>query len=221
MHPLQNFPSAVLLDMDGTLFDSEAIYKRLWQQTAHEFDIDLNDEVYVRFVGARYDQCLQYIQELGGSSFNLDAFLQSMAHSGQGILPPLKPGALAFIEWLEKNNISKALVTSSRKKMAARSLNVIGGLERFQVVITGDDVKYPKPSPEPYLLACEEMGISPETTLAVEDSNTGALSAIEAGCQTVVVPDVLPIQQSIQERCLVVIQSLEDLPNWIAQKQTR
>ena len=217
---MQAFPSAVLLDMDGTLFDSEAIYKKLWQQTARKFDIDLNDEVYARFVGARYDQCLQYIQELGGSSFNLDAFLQSMVHAGQGILPPLKPGALELIEWLEQNNIPKALVTSSRKEMAARSLGVIGGLERFQVVVTGDDVEHPKPSPEPYLLTCEKLGVAPETTLAVEDSNPGALSAIKAGCQTVVVPDVLPIQQSIQKQCLIVMQSLEMLPDWIEQKQT-
>ena len=212
---MQTYPSAVLLDMDGTLFDSETIYKKLWQQTARAFAIDLNDEVYARFVGARYDQCLQYIQELGGSGFKLDDFIAAMVHSGQSVLPPLKPGALEFIEWLEKNNIPKALVTSSRKEMTARSLSAIGGFERFQVVVTGDDVKHPKPSPEPYLLACEQLGVAAETTVAVEDSNPGALSAIKAGCQTVVVPDVLPIQQSIQERCLVVIQSLEELPDWI------
>jgi HAD superfamily hydrolase (TIGR01509 family) len=42
-----------------------------------------------------------------------------------------------------------------------------------------------KPDPAVYLHACEELGIAPETGMAVEDSVPGVLSAVAAGCPTV------------------------------------
>ncbi|MTI15021.1 HAD family hydrolase [Sansalvadorimonas verongulae] len=212
---MQTYPSAVLLDMDGTLLDSESLYKELWQKTAREFDIDLNDAVYAQFIGARYDQCLKMIQKLGGARFHLPDFLKALSRYEKGVLPPAKPGALPFIDWLEEKGIPKAVVTSSGSAKTEQNLKILGGRERFQAVIAGNDVVHPKPSPEPYLLACEQLGFSPEVTMAIEDSPTGARSAIVAGCQTVVVPDVLPIQKTIQEQSLVVLKSLALLPEWI------
>ena len=209
------YPSAALLDMDGTLFDSESLYKTLWQKTAREFDIDLNDGVYARFIGARYDQCLDMIQKLGGTSFHLPDFLTALSRYEHGILPPHKPGARQFIDWLEEKGIPKALVTSAGKDKTAANLETLGGRGRFQAIITGDDVTHPKPSPEPYLRACEELGVDPKTTMAIEDSNPGAVAAIAAECQTVVVPDVLPIREDIQQQSLIVLPSLTLLPAWI------
>ena len=59
--------------------------------------------------------------------------------------------------------------------------------------MTGDRVELGKPHPEPYLTAAAELGVAPEQCVAIEDSNTGAKSAVAAGCTTLCVPHHVPI----------------------------
>jgi beta-phosphoglucomutase-like phosphatase (HAD superfamily) len=68
--------------------------------------------------------------------------------------------------------------------------------------VTGDRVELGKPHPEPYLTAAAELGVAPEECVAVEDSNTGATSAVAAGCTVVCVPNHVPILEG--ERRLFV-----------------
>ena len=63
----------------------------------------------------------------------------------------------------------------------------------FATVVTGDRVEFGKPHPEPYLTAAAELGLDPADCLAVEDSNTGAKSAVAAGCTVLCVPNHVPI----------------------------
>jgi beta-phosphoglucomutase-like phosphatase (HAD superfamily) len=64
----------------------------------------------------------------------------------------------------------------------------------FTAVITGDEVQHGKPHPEPYLTAAAELGVAPEDCLAIEDSNTGATSAVAAGCTVLCVPHHVPVR---------------------------
>jgi HAD superfamily hydrolase (TIGR01509 family) len=61
------------------------------------------------------------------------------------------------------------------------------------VTVSGDDVAQTKPNPDPYLLAAELLGVDPVRCVALEDSETGASSAVAAGCLTVVVPSLVPV----------------------------
>ncbi|CAM3422359.1 HAD family hydrolase [Parendozoicomonas haliclonae] len=210
-----NRVQAVLLDMDGTLFDSEAFYKRLWQDTARDFGIDLNDRVYKQFLGAPYSVCKQLIKDLGGESFSLDDFLQAMSKQESGHIPALKPGAEELLIWLKQLNIPLALVTSAEHIKIHKNFAPHPQLQVFDVIVAFEDVDQAKPHPEPYLLACKKLGVSPENALAVEDSNAGALSALEAGCQTLMVPDVLAVDGQIQSQLAAVLDSLHALPNWL------
>ena len=61
------------------------------------------------------------------------------------------------------------------------------------MTVSGDDVAQTKPNPDPYLLAAELLGVDPVRCVALEDSETGATSAVAAGCLTVVVPSLVPV----------------------------
>jgi beta-phosphoglucomutase-like phosphatase (HAD superfamily) len=50
-----------------------------------------------------------------------------------------------------------------------------------------------KPHPEPYAKAAAILGVDPEHTVAIEDSNTGARSAEAAGCTVLVVQNHVPV----------------------------
>jgi beta-phosphoglucomutase-like phosphatase (HAD superfamily) len=65
--------------------------------------------------------------------------------------------------------------------------------DTFAVVVTGDSVTVGKPHPEPYLTAAALLGVDPRDCVAIEDSNTGAKSAVAAGCAVLVVPNHVPV----------------------------
>lgn len=67
--------------------------------------------------------------------------------------------------------------------------------DAFDIVIGGDDVARPKPHPDPYLQACESLGVDPADTVAFEDSITGARSAIAAGTVTVGIPNMVSLDE--------------------------
>ena len=62
-------------------------------------------------------------------------------------------------------------------------------MDTFAAVVTGDTVDRGKPHPEPYLTAARRARRrSPADCLAIEDSDTGATSAVAAGCTVLCAP---------------------------------
>ena len=84
--------------------------------------------------------------------------------------------------------------TSTSRAGAHRKLAIAGIARSFAHVVTLDDVRAPKPAPEPYLMAAQLFGFDPTRCLAFEDSETGAEAAHHAGCVVVQVPDLVPSQ---------------------------
>ncbi|MFL2483464.1 MAG: HAD family hydrolase [Verrucomicrobiales bacterium] len=76
------------------------------------------------------------------------------------------------------------------KKTVIATMNAIGITELFETIVTQDDVKNSKPSPDLFLLAAEEMGVDPTRCLVFEDSQLGIEAAKNAGMKSVLVqPD--------------------------------
>ena len=103
----------------------------------------------------------------------------------------LKPGAVDLLPALFT---PLAIVTSTGRVGAHRKLGIAGIAKAFTHVVTLDDVRAPKPDPEPYLLAASLFGVDPARCLVFEDSETGAEAAHRAGCVVVQVPDIVPSQ---------------------------
>jgi HAD superfamily hydrolase (TIGR01509 family) len=121
---------------------------------------------------------------------------------------PFKPGFEAFFKHVKTLNIPIGLVTSAERKGTEFSFERSGYLKDFDVVITLDEVTHPKPASEPYLLACASLGVRPKHTLVFEDSNIGLTAAINAGCQTVAIADLIAIDEVIKKQCFAVLDDL-------------
>lgn len=77
------------------------------------------------------------------------------------------------------------VVTNVSKRTALRTLSLAGLRGLFDVVITGDDVNGKrKPSPYPYLLANEKLGLGRKQSLVIDDSGRGIISGVDAFCRT-------------------------------------
>ena len=75
---------------------------------------------------------------------------------------PLKTGVIALLEAIDAAGLPKAIVTSSSRRTAGEHLGLAGIGDRFDTILTRDDVRRGKPSPDLYLLAAERLGTRPQ-----------------------------------------------------------
>jgi HAD superfamily hydrolase (TIGR01509 family) len=109
------------------------------------------------------------------------------------------PGATETVRVLAKAGVPMAVVTNSRAPHIW--LRRVGLASEISVVITGDDVSSPKPSPEGYLLAAARLRVVPRDCLAIEDSRDGWIAATNAGMRvTIVAPERPPWLDANTER---------------------
>ena len=100
--------------------------------------------------------------------------------------------------------IPQICVSNSQKDSLLLRMEKLKILDFFQDVIGVDDVKAPKPSPLPYELACQKLGIPPQNVLAIEDSPTGIKSALAAGLRTVAYPLNPNTSHYFKEACFIL-----------------
>jgi len=208
---------AVLVDMDGTLVDSEPEW------------FGLEREVFAH-LGAGRDWTVADADALVGNALEVSARLMveragsrrdpadvvawlvdgMVGRLRQGV--PLKPGAGDLLAGLARDGVPTALVSSSHRRLVDV---VVAGLPpgSFAATVAGDEVARGKPHPEPYRKACALLGVHPSSTVVLEDSPTGARSGQAAGCRVVVVPDRAPLPA--EHPWLEVGSLLEVTPGWL------
>ncbi len=186
--------SAVIFDLDGTLIDSEPVFKAVAKRAAREFDRCFTDELYLSLVGLPGAEVESGILAAFGQDFPLDEFrryfeIHWTEHVGEhGIA--VKPGALALIDRLCEIGIPYAIATSTPHERAQASLRLAGIDNRFQHVIGGAAVENGKPAPDIYLEAANAIAASPLQCIAIEDSAVGVRAASAAKMYTIMVPDL-------------------------------
>ena len=206
--------SAVVFDMDGTLLDTEAVFRDIVFDVCRSLGFEMTDPLHLSIVGTSHETTNKLLVEAYGVSFPYTVFDQhcrTMMHERLAETVPVKAGVHEILAELRARRIPAAVATSSRAPHALGHLGGAGLLELFDAVVTRDDVTHPKPHPEPYLTAAGRIGVAPAHCLAVEDSHAGVRAAHAAGMQTVMVPDLLKPSAEIEALCVAVLDSLHHL----------
>jgi HAD superfamily hydrolase (TIGR01509 family) len=209
--PFPNPVRAVLLDMDGTILDTETIYVGAMFAALAEMGFDLPQRLVHAMIGRPGKECIDLVRAEYGPRFSYEAFQpRYVAHRTErmrgGI--PLKPGTAELLDYLDRAGLPVAVATSSTRRNAEENLAATGLLPRFAAVLTRDDVTDPKPHPALFLKAAEAAGVAPGACLAVEDSHVGVRAAHAAGAMTVMVPDMLAPTDEIRALCVHVVADL-------------
>jgi HAD superfamily hydrolase (TIGR01509 family) len=194
---------AVLLDMDGTLLDTERVYydSLVAALHAHGYTDDAAT-LCQAMVGLPGPDCEAMLQARYGERFPLAEVSRAL---------PLKPGAVELLDALQAAACPMAIVTSSSRRTADAHLTLAGIRHRFDTLLTRDDVTRGKPSPDLYLLAASRFGLKPEVCVAVEDSNHGVTAAHAAGAITIMVPDMVTPTDESRVRCAAVVADLHEV----------
>ena len=188
---------AVLWDMDGTLVDTEPYWVATEFAMADKYGGRWSQEHAMNLVGNALLDSADYIREHMGIERTpqqiVDELLDGVVARVEENVP-WRPGARELLHDLNAEGVPCALVTMSWQRFVDPILEQLpAGL--FASVVTGDRVRFGKPHPEPYLTAAAELGLSPADGLAIEDSDTGATSAVAAGCTVLCVPHHVAVRE--------------------------
>ena len=205
---------AVLFDMDGLIFDTEGLYKVSWQLAASEQGLELDDDFYRSFIGVQDAECERRVEAKFGDKLDLERFKRvrdTDLHVRKANGVAYKPGFDLLFEQLKDKGLKCALVTSSALADVKHHFNGSEYLTQFDTVITSEDVVNGKPHPDCYRMASEQLDITPAACLVLEDSNNGMRAGLDAGCQAVMIPDLLQPSREVADRAHAVLGSLADV----------
>lgn len=185
--------SAVVFDMDGTLFDSEPLYCQAYCHAIARQGFELAAEEYFRsLAGTTNSNIESYLTKKFGNGFDPIAFQKNWPPSLEQIIEddglPVMPGIWDLLNDLQEQEIPLAVASSSDMVEIERFLERSELRGFFSVLAGGDEVKRSKPDPEIYHLAAHRLGVSPQRCMAIEDSNPGVLSASRAGMTVIMTP---------------------------------
>lgn len=212
---------AVIFDMDGLLFDTEASGRWAWEKALQNHGYLLTDAIYMQFVGRDMSHRERVLRACFGAHFPFESVKAQRISLGdqkeieQGIA--LKPGAVQLLESLFGMDVPIGLATGTVRARALRRLESAGIRNYFHAVVGGDEVRNGKPAPDVFLEAGRRLGVCPQGCLVFEDSCAGIRAASDAGMRAVMVPDLEQPTPDIERLAYSVLASLEDAAGRLAE----
>ena len=181
----------LIFDMDGTLIDSERSYHIAFNRAVLNLGLPQYLDMYLFSVGLRKDLSEELLKEKLGQDYDRVCRVWDEIMSYEKEIT-LKPGVKTVLNFFRSLKLPMAVATSSHTVYAKERLAQVGILKNFQVVVGGDKVDRPKPFPDIYTKTVALLKIDPRNCVAFEDSPAGIKSAINSGCITIQIPDLLP-----------------------------
>lgn len=179
--------AAVLLDLDGTLVDSEPMQRAAFAAYFASRGWDVPDHVIRRFMGRRGYESFALIDGPWRGEDPVTLTEGVIAHVDPAANPPVPvPGAADAIRGWREQGLPVALVTSAFRDWAELALQLLGVADLGLRLVTAEDTPVGKPEPYPFLLGAERLGVATTACLAAEDSLAGLTSARTAGVGFVV-----------------------------------
>lgn len=186
-------PSAIVLDMDGLMFNTEEMYDTVGEVVLGRRKRSFSPELKRKMMGRTAAAAFEVMRQHCGIEDSVSR-LQTESDEIWLDLLPSRIAKLPGLDWLldtaDRCSIPLAVGTSSTRRLADAAIGHFGLLHRFRTIVTGDDVLRGKPDPEIYLQVAARLGISSRQMLVFEDSPTGSRAAVDSGAWTVAVPGI-------------------------------
>lgn len=178
-----------IFDLDGTLFDTRYVNYKAYGYALSQYGIPLDFELFAStFNGRLYKTYMPKLMGELGTDENIERAHDIKIEKYQEFLDEAvkNESLFAMIDCM-KDSFHIALVTTGATKNVYQILDHFGCRDRFELILTQNDVANKKPDPEGFLKAMEHFDIAPENTIVFEDSDVGIEAAKAAGCVTYVV----------------------------------
>ncbi len=209
----------ILFDLDGTLLDDERFTYISKRKEGKKLGYNVKKEDVIKSLGMSKENSIIYYEGLYGKDFPTELlgqyrFLYILDYfKKHGV--QYKPYVKAIYKYCKKNNIKMIICTSSTKEKVDAYLSIDPFLKGMDEIITGDQIKNGKPSPDIYLKGLEISSLKKDEVIVVEDSLNGVHAGINAGLKTIMIPDEVLPDEDILKSDALIMKSLKDVISYI------
>lgn len=194
--------SALLVDMDGTLVETESRWFQAETAVMQQLGAAWSPADQAALVGGPLNRALEYMSErAGGVPVDQieDLLLDTMVALLEAEPVHWQPGAAAIVDQANAAGIPVALVSASTRRLVDAVLGHIGD-HHFETTVAGDETPFTKPHPEPYLTAASRLSADPTAAVVLEDSPTGVQAGLASGAFVIAIPHIAPVQPAARLR---------------------
>jgi 16S rRNA pseudouridine516 synthase len=180
---------AIVFDLDGTIINDEFV----WDSVLEDVFLPeiISDRPYLGERGQNLRAKIYSIKIRNSfrSEISEDSFYELVLNNFFKRLGEIEvtPGFIEFAEFLKSKEKKLALVTNSDQRLTNKILESLNLKKYFDLIVTADDVVYPKPAPDIYKLAILKLNLKNEKILVFEDSVSGSNAAEIAGLKMIIV----------------------------------
>lgn len=197
-----------LFDFDGVIVDTEPIYDIFWNEAGTRYGLGIDN-----FAAVIKGTTLPYIMEKYFSGYSEELRRQVLKESTEyeRTMPlPAMPGSMEFLHLLKEHGVKMGLVTSSDDSKVQRAFKLHHLENMFDTVVTADRITKGKPAPMCYLLAANDLNVSPSECLVFEDSFAGIAAGTAAGMRVIGLSTTNP-EESLRDKVYKVIPNFEEI----------
>lgn len=208
-----------IFDMDGLLFDTERLYRDSWVILAEQFGLRPDPQFPKAVCGSNGDT-MRAIIHTYYPTVDADAFMHACLNRVHHILQtsvPEKPGVREILDYMRANGVKVAVASSSPLAQIEHNLRLTGIRDRFDALVSGDEVVHGKPAPDIFLMAAERIGCAPEDCYVLEDGANGIRAGAAAGCTTIMVVDLSEPTTELRSLCTGIYSDLTQVLNDLQQ----
>lgn len=183
---------AVIFDMDGVITKTQAIQSAAESKVLASAGIEISPrEIINKYSGWKDGDMFRDVVKRHKIEKTVEVLKQQkwdIVYKEISKKPiPIVPGVLSFIEKLRESGYSLAIASSTNLKFITTVLTNLRIKKKFQIIVSGDEVKQGKPNPEIFLLAANKLCIPPESCLVIEDAQSGVRAAKTAGMKCIAI----------------------------------
>jgi HAD superfamily hydrolase (TIGR01509 family) len=205
---------ATVFDLDGVLLDSEQIWDEVREQLARERGGRWHEGAQRAMMGMSSTEWSQYMHDeigLPESPDEISAEVVRRLEEQYRQHLPLLDGAVEAVERLAAR-WPLGIASSSNREVIDLVLELSGLTPFFKVTVSSEEVARGKPAPDVYLEATRRLGVTPDRSAAIEDSENGIRAAKAAGMRVVAIPNPhFPPDPEALEQADVTLGSLAEL----------
>ena len=205
----------IIFDFDGLILDTESSLVQAWQEIYDEYDLTVPLAQWVKMLGQSADppQAYEFLEAHLGEEVNREGLKQRRLALELEILrtEDTLPGVRKLIQESKSEGLSLAIASSSEHAWVDEHLERLGLWPYFNVIICADDVQSTKPAPDLYLRAIQDLGLSPDEVIALEDSEHGVNAARAAGLFCIAVPNAITRTAKF-DHANVILETLQGVP---------